>query len=311
MPAVTPARVPAPDLGRRSRAASGRTGHPGSADLARAGLALLLALLVLVPLLPGCQAAKPTASAPPVQAPAPKTEAEASRSVLGFGDELSVAVWRHDDLRTSARVDDAGGISLPLVGTVQAAGKTAGELRDELTARYAAFVVSPQVMVNVTQVRSQTALVLGEVKTQGAQIVDHDISFFEAVAKAGGFTDDAGRGAVLLLRQSGPTPKVYVLDLTLGEKTGQGTQGGFVRYLRGGDILYAPKSTVASVETFLRHLNNILQPLISLERLVIFMPQLRDAVEDLARGGPEEVTINQPVAGEVLSNQGGGVFTVD
>lgn len=237
------------------------------------------------------------------------------RAALGYGDEVTVAVWRNDDLKTSARVDEAGNIHLPLVGEVKAGGRTVGELRARVADAYAKYVVDPQVTVTVATLRSQTALILGEVKTQGVVSVDHDMNLFEAIARSGGFTDNAAKSTVVLLRPDGDTPHAYILDMRLGTSVGEGVVG-FNRYLEGGDILYVPKSTWATVEEFMGHMTSALNAVINAERFVIFMPQLRDAVNDLFKGPTttNSTIVNnqssQPVAGEVLSNSQGGVFTV-
>ncbi|MGE4537973.1 MAG: polysaccharide biosynthesis/export family protein [Desulfovibrio sp.] len=235
------------------------------------------------------------------------------RSALGYGDEVSIQVWRNDDLKTTARVDAAGNINLPLVGEVPAGGRTVSELRVALAKAYAKYIVDPQVMVNVSTLRSQTAMVLGEVKSQGVVTVDHDMSLFEAVARAGGFTDNAGNSTVVLLRPEGDKPHAYILDMRLGSKLGEGV-AGFDRYLEGGDILYVPKSDWASVEQFMGRMTSVLNTLVNAERFVIFIPQLRDAMDDLFKGPKDQTTVvtqSQPVAGEVLSNRQGGVISVD
>ncbi len=272
---------------------------------------LVLAGLACALFLAGC--AKP--SPPPLAATSKSQDGGAPprRAVLGYGDEVAVAVWRNDDLKSTARVDEAGRINLPLVGEVKAGGLTTSELRAELTRRFAKYVVDPQITVNVATLKSQTALVMGEVKSQGAVVLDHDINLFEAVARAGGFTDNAGRSMVVLLRPGGDKPKVYILDMRLGTSVGDGVVG-FNRYAEAGDILYVPKSTIASIEEFMGHLNSILNTVVNAERFVIFMPQLRDAVNDLWRGPVTQsttiITQSQPVAGEVLSNAQGGVTPV-
>ena len=279
----------------------------------RALLVFLAAALCL------CACAKPTAPPPAVATSKTRPEARtadmaARRAALGYGDELSVAVWRQEDLKTSVRVDEAGRIQLPLVGEVTAGGRTISELRADLTRAYAKYLVDPQVTVTAANIRSQTALVLGEVKAQGVVVVDHDIPLFEAVARTGGFTDNAGKSTVVLFRAlDSDAPKAYILDMKLGTSLGKGT-AGFDRYLEGGDVLYVPKSAWANFDEFLGHFNAVVSAFINAERLVIFLPQLRDAINDLSKG-PVETTAtviqqSQPVAGEYLSNSQGGVISV-
>lgn len=277
------------------------------------GRRTLLAALVAA-LLAAAACAKPS---PPPAAATSRTAAgamAARRATLGYGDEVTVSVWRNDDLKTTARVDEAGNIHLPLAGEVRAGGRTVSELRADVAGAYARYVVEPQVTVTVATLRSQTAIVLGEVKAQGVVAVDHDMNLFEAIARSGGFTDNAGRSTVVLLRPEGDTPRAYILDMRLGTSVGQGVVG-FNRYLEGGDILYVPKSTWATVEEFMGHMTSALNAVINAERFVIFLPQLRDAVNNLFQGPTTTTTTiinqqSQPVAGEVLSNSQGGVFTV-
>ena len=273
--------------------------------------ALAACAAALFALLAAC--AKP--SPPPLAATSKNAAAgmAARRATLGYGDEITVAVWRNDDLKTVARVDEQGDINLPLVGDVKAGGRTVAELRADVAHAYAKYVVDPQVTVTVATLRSQTAIVLGEVKSQGVVSVDHDMNLFEAIARSGGFNDNAGRSTVVLLRPEGDHPHAYILDMRLGTSVGKGVVG-FNRYLEGGDILYVPKSTWATVEEFMGHMTSALNAVINAERFVIFMPQLRDAVNDLFKGPTTTTTVinnqSQPVAGEVLSNSQGGVFTV-
>ncbi|MHC1791160.1 polysaccharide biosynthesis/export family protein [Solidesulfovibrio sp.] len=276
-------------------------------------------MLSLVALLGLWACARPTAPPPATASSKVRPEARAAgqsvrRAVLGYGDELSVAVWRQEDLKTTVRVDEAGRIQLPLVGEVAAGGRTVSELRGELARAYARYLVDPQVTVTAATLRSQTALVLGEVKTQGVITVDHEIPLFEAVARVGGFTDSAGKNMVVLFRAiDSDAPKAYILDMRLGTSVGKGT-AGFDRFLEPGDVIYVPKSVWANIDEFLGHMNSIMNAFINAERLVIFLPQLRDAIDDLSKGPISQVgTViqqSQPVAGEYLSNSQGGVIAV-
>jgi len=227
---------------------------------------------------------------------------------LGYGDELNVSVWRNDDLSVTVKVDNSGAFTFPLVGQVEASGRTIGEIREDLTQKLSKYLVDPQVSVSPAVLRSQTAIVVGEVKTPGVLTIDHDIAMFEAVGRCGGFTDDADEGAVLLFRDEGDRPSIYLLNMTLGQKLGENT-AGFNRYVQDGDVLYVPMSGMASVEQFMVRLDNILRPILNLERFIIFMPQVRDAVDSLIKGQTtlESSTVVQTAGGEVIGNSGGVV----
>lgn len=227
---------------------------------------------------------------------------------LGYGDELNVSVWRNEDLSVTVKVDNSGAFTFPLVGQVEASGRTIAEIREDLTKKLSKYLVDPQVSVSPAVLRSQTAIVVGEVKTPGVLAIDHDIAMFEAVGRCGGFTDDADQGAVLLFRDEGDRPSIYLLNLALGQKLGENT-AGFNRYVQDGDVLYVPMTGMASVEQFMVRLDNILRPILNLERFVIFMPQVRDAVDSLIKGKTalESSTVVQTAGGEVIGNSGGVV----
>lgn len=250
-------------------------------------------------------------SLPPVASQANEVSQQPIKRGLGFGDELTISVWRHDDLNATVKLDQAGAFKFPLIGKVMASGKSSDEVGEEITARLDAFVVSPQVSVTVAQVKSQTAYVFGEVKTPGVLTVDHEISLWETVARCGGFTSDAGTSKILVLRGEDEHLVAIPANMAIagGVKKPIALEGG----LRAGDIVYVPKSSISSIEEYLKHLDTLLTPLLTLQRFIIFTPQVRDAVTDLFQGPQINATgvpvgTSTPQGGEVLTNQSGGVF---
>src|SRR5262249_17058624 len=100
---------------------------------------------------------------PPKQDPA----ADSPRYRIGKEDVLRVGVWKNDGVRVTVAVRPDGRISLPLLGDVEAAGRTPTELRDLLTLKLADFVAAPEVSVVVTDVQSLKVSVIGEVPKPG------------------------------------------------------------------------------------------------------------------------------------------------
>ena len=74
-----------------------------------------------------------------------------SEFIFGAGDSLELSVYRHADLDRSVQVDSNGMIMLSLIGDIQASGKTAAELRDEIQKRLSKYIVDPQVTVNISE----------------------------------------------------------------------------------------------------------------------------------------------------------------
>ena len=119
---------------------------------------------------------------------------------IGADDVLTVSVWHEPDLSRTVPVRPDGQISLPLVGDITAAGKTAIELQGEVRAALAKFVKDPEVNVIVSDIRSQKINVIGEVTRPGTFPLTQSMGVLDAVAQAGGLRDFAKRKDIYVLR---------------------------------------------------------------------------------------------------------------
>ncbi|WP_133648824.1 polysaccharide biosynthesis/export family protein [Paraburkholderia flava] len=134
-----------------------------------------------------------------------------------------------------------GTIYFPFVGRIHAAGKTVGELRDQLAAGLAPYIKNPQVDVRVLSYRGQKVQVTGEVKTPGPlAISDVPISLVDAITRSGGTTSDADLQRVRLTRNN----QLYVLDANRLLDRGDTSQNVM---LQGGDIINVPDRTDSRV----------------------------------------------------------------
>jgi polysaccharide export outer membrane protein len=121
---------------------------------------------------------------------------------LDSGDQLRVIVYDDDRLTGDYAVDDAGTISIPLIGHVQARGQTTAELEKSIKDRLTGTVyVSPSVAVQVQYYRPY--FVLGEVNQPGQYPSIGYMTVNSAVAAAGGFTYRANMKTVTITRRSG------------------------------------------------------------------------------------------------------------
>ncbi len=121
--------------------------------------------------------------------------------VIGEDDQLSINVWKERDLSESVPVRSDGKISLPLIGDVQAAGKTPLQLEDDITARLRAYITQPEVTVMVMKINSQKFNILGRVLKPGSYPLTSSMTVLDAIAVAGGFQDFAKQKSVYILRQ--------------------------------------------------------------------------------------------------------------
>lgn len=122
--------------------------------------------------------------------------------VIGNADVLSINVWKEADLTRSIPVRSDGKISLPLVGDIQAAGRTPAQLAQDITEKLSGFITDPQVTVIVQQVNSEKYNVLGQVAKPGSYSLDASTTIVDAIATAGGFRDFAKKKSIYVLRES-------------------------------------------------------------------------------------------------------------
>ncbi|MGH6872730.1 MAG: polysaccharide biosynthesis/export family protein [Rhizomicrobium sp.] len=122
---------------------------------------------------------------------------------LGTGDKVRVIVYGEDDLGGTFEIDSNGAISLPLIGQVKAAGQSARQLETAITGQLAdGYLNNPRVNVEVTTYRP--FYVIGEVNRPGQYAYVNDMSVYNAVAMAGGYTNRAIESSVCI-RRNGDT----------------------------------------------------------------------------------------------------------
>lgn len=123
---------------------------------------------------------------------------------IGPSDLLSVVVFQIEDLEREVRVNNAGQISLPLIGALDVAGQTVNQLEIEIASRYAArFLQDPQVTVFVKEFASQRVTVSGAVDKPGIYPMTSRLTLLQALSLAEGLTDVASERNVLVFRTSG------------------------------------------------------------------------------------------------------------
>lgn len=144
---------------------------------------VLLALTLCVPCVGGAQ--EPAAT-PPFS--------------ISTGDVVRVLVWREKDLSGDFHVDEAGRLTLPMLGTLHAAGKPWEQLRDSLIGEYRRHLRNP----SITLTPLRRVQVLGEVTRPGQYMADPTLSLAGLVALAGGATPNGDLRRIRVVR-SGKT----------------------------------------------------------------------------------------------------------
>jgi polysaccharide export outer membrane protein len=105
-------------------------------------------------------------------------------------------------------------ISLPLLGPIEAAGKTVPELEAEITQLLAEdFLQNPQVTVFVQEYTSQRITVEGAVKSPGIFPLSGRTSLLQAIVIAGGVTEYANPRGIIIFRVIDGKRMAAVYDL--------------------------------------------------------------------------------------------------
>ncbi|MGD9498363.1 MAG: SLBB domain-containing protein [Armatimonadota bacterium] len=160
--------------------------------------------------------------------------------ILRPGDVLAISVQGEPELSGQAHIRPDGLIVLPLLGTVEAAGRTVTELADHLTELLRTYVVNP--VVSVIQVGGipRVVSVLGAVRSPGPYDVRQYERLLAVLAAAGGPTPDADLTRAVLVRDGEQAP--IVREVIPGQPIiPQDIE------LQSGDAIFIPSLTERSV----------------------------------------------------------------
>lgn len=173
--------------------------------------------------------------------------------IIGPRDVLTIQVF-DTEISGKYAVEADGTFSFPLIGRMQAAGRTLREFEEDLRKKLAdGYYRNPQVSVAVDQYKSQQIFVIGEVRTPGPVPLTGEMTLVEALARAGSTLPSAS-GEVVVVRapQRSTAPllpgqpgaaelfRANVRDLEAGSLT-ENIQ------LQDGDTLYVPRAETAYV----------------------------------------------------------------
>lgn len=190
----------------------------------------LVALVVL-----GCESAGeiPMTSEPPI------VEQEYR---IGADDRVQVTVWRNPELSIVGPVRPDGKITVPLIGDVEAGGRTPAEVAEQIKKQLSTYIRDPNVAVIITELHSHEYLsrvrVTGAVKTPKSFPYRQGMTILDAVLEAGGVNDFAAPNRTKLYRKV--KDKVDVLDIELGNILNKGQLQTNLP-LRPGDVVTVPE----------------------------------------------------------------------
>lgn len=182
------------------------------------------------------------ASPGPVGSAGTAPPAAASEYIIGPGDELSIYVWRNEDLSVSLPVRPDGRISTPLVEDMQAVGKTPTELARDIEAVLEQYIRSPQVNVivnNFVGTFGERIRVVGQAAQPRALAYRDGMTLLDVMIEVGGLTEFASGNRARVVREEGGRNREIRVRLNDLLNRGDVTQN---IAMRPGDIIVIPGS---------------------------------------------------------------------
>lgn len=125
-----------------------------------------------------------------------RAQTAADQVVLRPGDLLRVVIWREGDLSGDFQVDEAGAVTLPLLGVRRVAGVPMAQVREGLMHEYLQQLRNPS--ITITPFRRVN--ILGEVTRPGLYPVDPTVTLVGALAMAGGANPEGDLNRITLTR---------------------------------------------------------------------------------------------------------------
>lgn len=161
------------------------------------------------------------------------------------GDELQISVWREDQLQRAVVVLPDGSLSFPLVGRIEAAGRTTREIEQAISARLVTKYVDgnvPEVTVAVVKTAGLQFSVIGKVRSPGAFTPGRYLTLLEALSLAGGVDEFASLDNVVVVRKSGEGLVVIPVKLSgiLRSKSVNSAAVNALPLIRSGDTVIVP-----------------------------------------------------------------------
>ena len=163
--------------------------------------------------------------------------AQTAKYYLQPGDVLAVSVWKEVDLQQVVLVRPDGGISFPLVGDIQASGKTVEDVRQVITRKLTRLIPDVQVSVALQELNGNLIYVVGKVNRPGVFPFNQSVDVLQALGMAGGATAFAALNEIKILRRESGQLKSIAFRYSDMEK-GKNLQQNII--LQSGDTVLVP-----------------------------------------------------------------------
>jgi polysaccharide export outer membrane protein len=161
----------------------------------------------------------------------------ASDYKLHAGDSITVSVWKELEPQRKVIIRPDGRFSFPLAGEVQAAGRSADEVRIDIEGKLKKYIPEAVVAVMVEDVSGNRVYVIGQVTKPGMYVMNPELTVLQALSLAGGGTPFAKLDQISVIRGTGTAQK------TLPFRYDQVIEGKSLQQnvtLQSGDVVLVP-----------------------------------------------------------------------
>lgn len=178
-----------------------------------------LGVLIAFSMIGGCAPRRggtiPYATQPMPAPDAPSSTVASGNNVIAAGDVLTIDVFQAEKLSKDYTVDPLGNLTMPLIGTVPAIGKTIPDLRRDIARRLSQqYMNNPDVSITIKESTNRLVTVEGSVKQAGMFSVTGPLTLVQAIAMARGTDDGANPRRVGIFRMVDGKRMAAAFDLT-------------------------------------------------------------------------------------------------
>ena len=156
---------------------------------------------------------------------------------IGPEDVLFISVWKEEELQREVLVRPDGGVSFPLAGDIQVAGKTPQQVEQEITTKVQKYIPDALVSVSVKTVSGYTIFVNGKVKQPGKFVIGRYMDVMQAITLAGGLDTFAKEDSIKVIRRQNGKQVVHRFNYKQVKK-GNNLEQNII--LKSGDTIVVP-----------------------------------------------------------------------
>ncbi len=177
---------------------------------------------------------------------------------IRFQDVLGIKFDAYPQLNEKVTVRPDGRISLPMIGSMMARGKSPSELRQELSMEYSKYLRAPSIVVIVRKVAPRQLFIGGEVVKPGFFPYHARVTALSAIIEAGGKKVTGDMTKVAIIRKARNGKATVIVRNLKSDRVGSSAHRGAIYHaaindveLQPYDVVIVPKTTIAVVNEYL------------------------------------------------------------